>query len=105
MDASIQMAGFASVLEADLRQLAHDARRSEGFASFFSNADNQPDVKEAADRAVMKVRSLADHHDMLNQIKSCKVCLILIFFLREPKYHVWNLVFSKLHHLIFSTIA
>lgn len=61
------------MLEADLRQLAHDARKSEGFASFFSNADNQPEVKEAADRAVMKVRSLVDHPAALDQIRNSKV--------------------------------
>ena len=69
--------GLVSVLEADFRQLAHDARKSEGFASFFSNADNQPEVKEAAERAVMKLRGWADHSTALLQIRNSKVCLII----------------------------
>ena len=66
------MAGLISVLEADFRQLSHDARKTEGFASFFSNSDSQPDVKEAAERAVMKIRALADHPNALDQIRSSK---------------------------------
>lgn len=68
-----QVAGLLAVLEADLRQLSHDARKAEGFAGFFGSSDNQPEVKEAAERAVMKVRALADHPgDALNQIRSSK---------------------------------
>ena len=73
MSAPNQVAGLVSVLEADLRQLAHDARKSEGFASFFGSTDNQPEVKEAADRAVMKVRSWADNPAALDYIRTSKV--------------------------------
>jgi hypothetical protein len=72
------VAGLVSVLEADFRQLSHDARKSEGFASFFNNSDNQPEVKEAAERAVMKIRTLADQANALDQIKSSKVGSLLI---------------------------
>ena len=70
--ASSPVAGLVSVLEADFRQLSHDARKSEGFASFFNNSDNQPEVKEAAERAVMKIRALAEHPNALDQIKNSK---------------------------------
>lgn len=66
------VAGLVSVLEADFRQLSHDARKSEGFASFFNNSDNQPEVKEASERAVMKIRALAEHPNALDQIRSSK---------------------------------
>lgn len=56
------------------RQLSQDAKKSEGgLASFFSAADH-PEVKEAAERAVLKVRSLAEAPDALEQIRAAKVC-------------------------------
>ena len=73
------MAGLVSVLEADFRQLSHDARKSEGFASFFNNSDNQPEVKEAAERAVMKIRAVAEHPNALDQIRSSKASTSSLF--------------------------
>jgi len=67
-----QVAGLISVLEAGFRQISHDARKSEGFASFFNSSDNQPEVKEAAERAVMKIRALAEHPNALDQIRNSK---------------------------------
>lgn len=73
MHSQNNVAGLVSVLESDFRQLSHDARKTEGFASFFGNADNQPEVKEAAERAVMKIRSLVDNPNALEQIRNSKV--------------------------------
>ena len=51
------MAHFLQVLENDLRLLSSEARRNDGFGGFFSGA-SFPDVKEAAENAILKVRSL-----------------------------------------------
>lgn len=66
-------AGLLTVLESDYRQLAHDSRKVEGFAGFFASSDHHPEVKEAAERAVLKIRSLTDQPNALEQIKSSKV--------------------------------
>lgn len=65
-------AGLPAMLEAEFRQLSQDARKSEGLASFFSSADH-PEVKEAAERAVLKIRSVADAPDVLEQLRGAKV--------------------------------
>jgi hypothetical protein len=74
------VAGLISVLEADFRQLSHDARKSQGFASLFNSSDNQPEIKDAADRAVMKIRSLAEHPNALDQIRSSKASTHFYYF-------------------------
>ena len=58
MASASQVAGLISVLEADFRQLANDARKSEGFASFFSNADSHPEVKEAAEKLYAELTAM-----------------------------------------------
>lgn len=65
-------AGLFGMLEAEFRQLSQDARKSEGLASYFSSADH-PEVKEAAERAVLKIRSLAEAPDAVEQIRNAKV--------------------------------
>ena len=64
--------GLPAMLEAEFRQLSQDARKSEGLASFFSSADH-PEVKEAAERAVLKIRAVADAPDALEQLRAAKV--------------------------------
>jgi hypothetical protein len=70
------MDGFANSLQVDYRQLITDAKRSEGFSSqisgFFSGPDN-PAVKEAAERAILKVRSFNGPH-VLQRIRESQVC-------------------------------
>ena len=65
----LEGAGLAGLLETEFRQLSQDARKSEGLASFFTSSDH-PEVKEAAERAVLKIRSMADSPDALEQIKT-----------------------------------
>lgn len=84
-------AGLLAVLESDFRQLAQDSRKSEGFASFFSNADSQPEVKEAAERAVMKVRTLTDQPNALDQIRASKASLQTISHPSNPKSSLYTL--------------
>ena len=48
---------FLQILENDLRLLSAEARRNDGFGGFFSGA-SFPELKEAAERAILKVRSL-----------------------------------------------
>ena len=64
--------GLIGLLEAEFRQLSQDARKGEGITSWLSSSD-YPEVKEAAERAVLKVRSFADSPDALEQIRHSKV--------------------------------
>ncbi len=64
--------GFAAVLEADLRQLSSDARRSDGITGWLSGNDH-PEVKEASERAVLKVRSFSNSPNPVAQIRASKV--------------------------------
>ena len=52
------MAGLRASLEADLRALATEARRQDGFTSWITGAAQNLDVKDAAERAVLKLRAL-----------------------------------------------
>lgn len=67
---------FISVIEGDLRQLSQDARKAEGLAGFFSSSDHSPQVKEAAERAVLKLRSFSDQDNALEQIRNSKVSIV-----------------------------
>jgi hypothetical protein len=49
---------FATVLEHDLRQLTSESRRQDGFAGWLTGQQNL-DVKDAAERATLKLRSLS----------------------------------------------
>ena len=51
------MAHFLQVLENDLRLLSAEARRNDGFGGFFTGA-SFPELKDAAEAAILKVRSL-----------------------------------------------
>jgi len=62
-------ASLVSLLEADFRNLAQDARKADGIAGFFTSAPN-PEVKEAAERAVLKVRSFTEHEDPVGQVRA-----------------------------------
>lgn len=53
-----RITALVSSLESDYRQLAHGARKTEGLASFFSNADDQPEVRDAASRAAQRLGPL-----------------------------------------------
>eukprot|EP00854_Cymbomonas_tetramitiformis_P009321 gene9321-11046_t len=53
-----QSSSFIGMLEADLRNLSAEARKSDtGFAGYFTGSQH-PEVKEAAERALLKLRSL-----------------------------------------------
>jgi hypothetical protein len=57
-------AGLASLLEADLRALSAESRKQEsGFAGYFGGA-SFPEIKEAAERALLKMRSLPQQGQM-----------------------------------------
>lgn len=60
---------LVSLLEADFRNLAQDARKADGIAGFFTSAPN-PEVKEAAERAVLRVCSFAEHEDPIGQVRA-----------------------------------
>lgn len=48
---------LSAVLETDLRLLSAETRRSEGFTSWLTGPDF-PQIKEAAERGVLKLRSV-----------------------------------------------
>jgi hypothetical protein len=55
---------LASLLEADLRALSAESRKQEpGFAGYFGGASH-PEIKEAAERALLKMRSLPQQGQM-----------------------------------------
>lgn len=72
MVASPGLGGFLAALEGDFRQISQDARRSDGFSGLFSSHD-YPEIKEAAERAVLRVRGIGDQPGALDQIRSAKV--------------------------------
>lgn len=50
--------GFVAMVESDLKNLAAESRRAEpGFAGYFGGAQH-PEIKDAAERALLKLRSL-----------------------------------------------
>ena len=66
------MAHFLQVLENDLRLLSAEARRNDGFGGFFTGA-SFPDLKEASERAILKVRSLPVNADPAETIAGVEV--------------------------------
>lgn len=50
---------FASVLEHDLRQLTAESRKQDGFMSGWLTGQQNLDVKDAAERAILKLRALS----------------------------------------------
>lgn len=67
---------FVTVLEADLRALSTEARKSEGLAGqlagWLSNSEH-PEVKESAERALLKLRACARQADSLEALQGSKV--------------------------------
>ncbi len=63
---------LSAVLETDLRLLSAETRRSEGFTSWLTGPDF-PQIKEAAERSVLKLRSVtgksADSAETLQKSK------------------------------------
>lgn len=65
------------VLESDLRLLSSETRRAEGFTGWLTGPDHLA-VKEAAERAVLKLRSLAPSSDPSASVAASKVTVILL---------------------------
>lgn len=57
-----------AVLESDLRQLSSDARRSEGFVGWLSGPEH-PQIKEAAERALLKLRQCEGKPELVRENK------------------------------------
>ena len=66
--------GLLGLLEADLRLLSSETRRTEGFTGWLTGPEHLP-VKEAAERAVLKLRSLSGQPDTLASIRDSKEIL------------------------------
>lgn len=68
---------FLSILEADLRLLSQESRKSDSLAGqlagWLSNSEH-PEVKEAAERAVLKLRAFSRQPDCIEAIQSSTVC-------------------------------
>ena len=65
------MASFVAVLEADLRHLSAEARRADGLAGWLTGPSH-PEVKDAAERAILKLRSLSGPGSPSQAIAGCK---------------------------------
>ena len=63
-----------AILESDLRFLSGETRRAEGFTGWLTGPDHMA-VKEAAERAVLKLRSLAADLDPPASVAASKVPL------------------------------
>ena len=75
------MATFVAVLDAECRQLAAEARKQDGFAGWLTGPSHL-DVKDAAERAVLKLRSLSTGSGSPAQaIANCEARLVPILFL------------------------
>ena len=57
-----------AALEADLRQLSTDARRSGGFVGWLSGTE-QPQIKETAERALLKLRQCEGKPELVQEHK------------------------------------
>ena len=63
------------VLETDLRALSAEARRSDGVAGHISgwfSGPEHPQIKEAAERTMLRLRSLSGQEEELNSVKTSK---------------------------------
>lgn len=72
MNSPSSSTSFVAALEAEYRQLSTEARKTEGFAGLFTSTDH-PEIKEAAEKALLRIRSLADVPDANTQLAQCKV--------------------------------
>ncbi|KAK9810126.1 hypothetical protein WJX72_005196 [[Myrmecia] bisecta] len=64
--------GFLAVLESDLRLLSGESRRAEGLAGQLTgwlSGNEYPQIKEAAERAALKLRSYAAKDDTLGLVR------------------------------------
>lgn len=61
-----------AILESDLRSLSAETRRTEGFTGWLTGPEHSA-VKEAAERAVLKLRSFAGQPDSAASIAASKV--------------------------------
>lgn len=98
---STSIDGFVDVLETDLRRLAHDARQTEGLASFFSSSNNAPQVVEATERAIDALRRTSDRsleggeQSILASIWSASS----LWSLYGPALRLFRLFFANMGHL------
>ena len=71
---------FVASVESDLRLLANEARRSESLAGQLTgwlSGPEHPIIKELAERAVLKLQSLAGAEDTVQQLQHSKVGSII----------------------------
>ncbi len=64
--------GLSTALESDLRMLSTETRRSESFTSWLTGPD-YPQLKEAAERGVLKLRSTTGRPALAATTHSSKV--------------------------------
>lgn len=73
-------------LEVDLRALSAEARRSDGVAGHISgwfSGPEHPQIKEAAERTMLRLRSLSGQEDELDAARTSKVVHDFNFPLEE----------------------
>lgn len=63
---------LSAALETDLRLLSAETRRSEGFTSWLTGPDF-PQIKEAAERGVLKLRSTTGRSSSAETVQKSKV--------------------------------
>lgn len=66
---------IASALESDLRLLSSEARRADGLASQLTgwlSGPEHPQIKEAAERAILRLRSFGAREDSLEHLRNSK---------------------------------
>lgn len=71
---------IAGTLESDLRLLSSEARRADGLASQLTgwlSGPEHPQIKEAAERAILRLRSFGLRDDGLEHLRNSKVALPL----------------------------
>ena len=67
---------IAGTLESDLRLLSSEARRADGLASQLTgwlSGPEHPQIKEAAERAILRLRSFSAREDGLEHLRNSKV--------------------------------
>lgn len=69
---------ITGALETDLRTLSTEARRADGLASQLTgwlSGPEHPQIKEAAERAILRLRSFGAREDGLEHLKNSRVGL------------------------------
>ena len=86
---------IAGTLESDLRLLSSEARRADGLASQLTgwlSGPEHPQIKEAAERAILRLRSFGLRDDGLEHLRNSKVALpsdrtvLLIVWDCQPRF-------------------